>query len=115
MYRLGQSYPRPFAGYDYPKKKGRYTPTTGPVQYPVSVTDSVTSSDSIGLTRYLNQRLTDTITTAQTIANFKIRNISLSHSIVVSITEGQQFLVSVSHDVTVAQVIRLGKRIALSV
>jgi len=93
MYRLGQSLPRPYAGYTYPTKKRRdYVPPTIriPDIFEFSVTDDVVVSQAVHLNKIILR--------------------SIVHDVLVSEIYqklGRSYTVSVLHDVTASESIRL--------
>lgn len=93
-YVLGQSFPRPFAGYTYPRKKRDYFPAASPAARVIneSVSHTVTVTDSIYLGRVLLRHIVDTVTVSQIVKR-----------------RGFVYTLSVTHDVTASHSIRLNR------
>lgn len=99
LYRLGQSFARPFAGYPYPKKKRRpYVPLQLKGDNTHVITDSITISQTIQANQTKFLTISQTVTASQLIVKL-----------------GTTHLVTISHDVTTADSIRVGKNLHLTV
>lgn len=112
-YRLGQSLPRPFSGYKYPKKKRRFVlPKRAPQSLNQSVSHGVTVTQSISSPKWVYRSVTQTVSASQSIVGGRVYLKSLSHSVTVTSTLSGttrtpvHYIVSVSHDVTVSERLR---------
>ena len=107
-YVLGQSFPRPFAGYTYPRKKRDYFPAASPTTRIIneSITDNVTVTQSLYLGRILLRHIIDTVTVSQIVTRIGfVYTISLAHDVTVSdsIRFNRVYFKSVIHNVTANQ------------
>jgi hypothetical protein len=110
---LGTTFIRPFSGYQYPKKKRRWAlPARQIFTYTVTVTDTVTLSQSIISQGIYNRALSDSITLSQSLGSQGIYNRALSNDVSIAqivFKVGKITTLSLSHDVTLVPTIRLGK------
>jgi len=107
-YVLGQSFPRPFAGYTYPRKKRDYFPAASPTTRIINeaISHSVAVTDSIYLGRVLLRHIVDTVTVSQIVTRIGfVYTVSLAHDVTVShsIRLNRVYFKSVIHNVTADQ------------
>ena len=106
-YVLGQSFPRPFAGYTYPRKKRDYFPVASSVRTVYeSITHDVTVSHLIERELILTRHIVDTVTVTDVISRIGfVYTISLAHDVTVShtIKLNRIYYKSLVHSITASQ------------